>query len=406
MSFESLGLSDPLVRGVRAAGYRSTTAIQSDASPHSLGGKDLFGVSKTGSGKTAAFCLPMLQRLAKLHPVGVPHGIPANHRRTRALVLSPTRESAAQIGERLKVYGQFMPLTHAVLHAGGNHSSQTMALRNGVDILVATPGWLHELMVQGYVYLAGLQFVVIDEADRMLQAGMLHYLTNILRALPSNRQSVLFSESQGEAVVEFAAVFLKHQVNVGFKPPKPKPAPRSKSVPAVGPAKPASKPVPPKGNGSRADVRRPETPGADGSRAGQTKGTSRSAPTGSSAGKSPSVRSKSAAVRAEPAKSVRRSALAKPAKSKSVADKSSASKPGAAKSVSSKVPAPTKAKAAKTKSGQPKAAISKASKVNAAKGKQGLAAARVSVKPRSAARAKAQRSKVQTAKSAARGRSA
>ncbi len=296
MSFESLGLSDPLVRGVRAAGYRSTTAIQSEAIPHILGGKDLFGVSKTGSGKTAAFCLPMLQRLAQLQPVGVPHGIPANHRRTRALVLSPTRESAAQIGERLKVYGQFMPLTHAVLHAGGNHASQTMALRNGVDVLVATPGWLHELMVQGYVYLAGLQFVVIDEADRMLQAGMLHYLTNILRALPSNRQSVLFSESQGEAVVEFGNMFLKHQVNVGFKPPKAKPATRSKAAPSVGPVKPTRKASTTKANVARTEARQPRTPAADGSRAGQTRGTAKSVSASAAAGKPTSSRSKSAPV--------------------------------------------------------------------------------------------------------------
>jgi hypothetical protein len=401
MSFESLGLSDPLVRGVRAAGYRSTTVIQDESIPHILRGTDLFGVGKTGSGKTAAFCLPMLQRLANLTPVGVPHGVPANHRRTRALVLSPTRESAHQIGERLKVYGQHMSLTHAVLHAGGNHSSQTLALRNGVDILVATPGWLHELMVQGYVYLAGLQFVVIDEADRMLHAGMLSYLTNILRALPANRQSVLFSETIGEAVSEFAGTYLKHPVNVGFKPVKSKPGARAKSTGSATATK---------------VVRRPALAGSSSARA-----TSTGTAVEKTAGDRPAAKvaaspAKSRAVRVAAAKPARSVALTKSPKvavpAKSVAAKGDAKRPAAGKAAALvKGAALAKSKSAKPVAAKPKSTLAKSAKVNgakvnSAKEKQARVSSRVAVKPRSAVRAKVTRTKPPSTKSAARGRSA
>lgn len=402
MSFESLGLSDPLVRGVRAAGYRSTTAIQDEAIPRILGGHDLFGVGKTGSGKTAAFCLPMLQRLANLTPVGVPHGVPVNHRRTRALVLSPTRESAHQIGERLKVYGQHMSLTSAVLHAGGNHASQTLALRNGVDILVATPGWLHELMVQGYVYLAGLQFAVIDEADRMLQAGMLPYLTGILRALPGHRQSVLFSETLGDAVQEFAETFLKHPVKAGFKTLKSKPAAKSrgKTSPSVAPGKVSRRAAPANGavRKSPKSNRSASTPASSRPSVGKSNGNR-------STVKASAPPSKSVASRTASTKPVRTTPVVKTTKVTALT-KSSGSKTSSTRSAAGKVSALSKTVALpKSKSvhsaGKPKTTISNAAKINSSQGKQARAA-----KPRSAVRSKITRSKPQTTKSAARGRSA
>jgi len=181
--FRALGLSRPIVQALIAEGYTAPTPIQAEVIPHALAGRDVLGCAPTGTGKTAAFVLPTLEALAASERNG----------RIRALVVTPTRELAAQIAERVSVYGRHRGARYAVVYGGVGQRGQEMALSRSPDILIATPGRLLDLMQQGLVRLDGVSHLVLDEADRMLDMGFIHDVRRICAAIPSKRQTLLFS---------------------------------------------------------------------------------------------------------------------------------------------------------------------------------------------------------------------
>ncbi len=186
--FAALGLRDELVRAVLAHGYSSPTPIQRQGIPAVLDGGDLLGGAQTGTGKTAGFVLPMLQRLMQL-----PQAKRGNATLPRALILAPTRELAAQVEESVRIYGKFLPLTSTCIFGGVNINPQITAMRRGVDIVVATPGRLLDLHQQRAIDLSAVQILVLDEADRMLDMGFIHDIKKVLAVLPPKRQNLLFS---------------------------------------------------------------------------------------------------------------------------------------------------------------------------------------------------------------------
>lgn len=221
MQFENLRLIQPLLRAVRSEGYTQPTAIQAQAIPHVLDGRDLLGCAQTGTGKTAAFALPILQKLAQTR-LEVPQAASLQKERVprpiRVLVLSPTRELAAQIGDSFATYGRHTGLSHAVFFGGVGQRSQEDALRRGIDILVATPGRLLDLMGQGLVRFAELEILVLDEADRMLDMGFLPDVRRVIAALPRKRQTLLFSATLPEPIRELAGTLLRDPVTVAVTP--------------------------------------------------------------------------------------------------------------------------------------------------------------------------------------------
>lgn len=187
-AFAELGLIEPLVRAVNNTGYTTPTPVQAGAIPYALAGRDVLGCAQTGTGKTAAFALPILQRLSQAAPT------PSRSGRTiRALILSPTRELAAQIARSFESYGRHTGLRSAVIYGGVSAHGQISTLRRGVDILVATPGRLCDLLAQGVVRLSNVEVLVLDEADRMLDEGFLPDVRRIIDVLPQRRQTLLFS---------------------------------------------------------------------------------------------------------------------------------------------------------------------------------------------------------------------
>jgi ATP-dependent RNA helicase RhlE len=215
MTFHELGLSEPLLRTVAAEGYSTPTPIQAQSIPHAIAGRDLLGCAQTGTGKTAAFALPILHRLMDA-------GMPRRHgRKIRVLVLSPTRELAAQIGDSVRTYGGNTPLRHTVIFGGVGQYPQTRALQQGVDILIATPGRLCDLMNQGYVDLRSVEMFVLDEADRMLDMGFLPDVKRIIAALPQQRQTLFFSATMPGPIEELANAILRDPVRVRIAPHKP-----------------------------------------------------------------------------------------------------------------------------------------------------------------------------------------
>jgi ATP-dependent RNA helicase RhlE len=198
MSFDTLGLAPEIVRAVKAKNYETPTPIQAKAIPAILEGKDLIGCAQTGTGKTAGFTLPILHRLREGKTPSL-----------RVLVLVPTRELAAQVSDSIKTYGRFLRLRSAVVYGGVGYAPQIQALRNGVDILVATPGRLLDHMRQGYVKFNALEVLVIDEADRMLDMGFLPDVRTILKALPTQRQTLFFSATMPPEVQRLANEILK-----------------------------------------------------------------------------------------------------------------------------------------------------------------------------------------------------
>jgi ATP-dependent RNA helicase RhlE len=205
MSFELLGLKPELLRAVSEKGYTTPSPIQSQAIPAVLSGRDLIAGAQTGTGKTAAFVLPMLQRLTQSQQSG---------RTPRALVLTPTRELAAQVAESARDYGKYLSLRTAVVFGGVGIGPQINALRSGCDLLIATPGRLLDLAEQRAVDLRGVQYFVLDEADRMLDMGFIHALRRILKLLPAQRQNLMFSATYSEEIRELAKRFLKDPVTV------------------------------------------------------------------------------------------------------------------------------------------------------------------------------------------------
>ncbi len=208
-------MAAPLNRALAAEGYVTPTPIQSQAIPPALGGRDILGIAQTGTGKTAAFALPILHRLLAMGPV---QGAPSRGRAPRALVLAPTRELAAQIGESFATYGRNTPLRTAVIFGGVSQRPQTNALRNGVDIIVATPGRLTDLMQQREVNLSAITFAVLDEADRMLDMGFIDPIRRIMATLPASRQTMLFSATLPGEIRKLADSFLRDPVRVAVTP--------------------------------------------------------------------------------------------------------------------------------------------------------------------------------------------
>ena len=209
--FSELGLHEPLLRALIAQNYTHPTPIQTQAIPHLLAGKDLLGIAQTGTGKTAAFGLPILQTLAARQSQSGP-------RIARALILAPTRELAIQIEEALKTYGRHLQLRRCVIYGGVGQKPQVDALRRGVDIIVATPGRLLDLMNQGHVKLGGIEHFVLDEADRMLDMGFIRDVKKIVAALPRKRQTLFFSATMPEAVSGLAGNILHQPVRVAVTP--------------------------------------------------------------------------------------------------------------------------------------------------------------------------------------------
>lgn len=203
-----------LQRAVTAQGYEEPSPIQEEAIPHLLEGRDLLGSAQTGTGKTAAFALPLLQKLSQqnMRPV---RGTP------RALILAPTRELAAQIGDNIRSYGQFLRIKHTVIFGGVNQSSQVTALNRGVDILVATPGRLLDLMNQGHIHLDQIEVFILDEVDRMLDMGFIHDINKILAAIPEKRQTLFFSATLPPKIMGLASAMVKNPVKIEIAPETP-----------------------------------------------------------------------------------------------------------------------------------------------------------------------------------------
>ncbi len=200
MPFRALGLDNNILKAVTAAGYTEPTPIQTAAIPPILAGHDLIGIAQTGTGKTAAFTLPILAKLAQSIGAGQKRGI-------RVLVLAPTRELVVQIEENVRAYGRYLSLRMATVYGGVGEHPQIMALRSGVDIVVATPGRLLDLMGRKNGDFSGLQFLVLDEADRMLDMGFLPDIRRIVKAMPTKRQTLLFSASLSRDIEQVTREF-------------------------------------------------------------------------------------------------------------------------------------------------------------------------------------------------------
>jgi ATP-dependent RNA helicase RhlE len=211
LRFSDLLLTEPLQRALAEKNYTEPSPIQAQSIPHLLEGRDLIGIAQTGTGKTAAFALPILQRLAA-HP-GAP-----TPKRPRALILAPTRELAAQIGQSFADYGRYLKLSHLTVFGGVNISPQIRALARGVDILIATPGRLMDLEHQRCVSLDKVEVFVLDEADRMLDLGFVHEIKRIITKLPPKRQSLLFSATMPPAIQEIASSMVRQPVRVEVTP--------------------------------------------------------------------------------------------------------------------------------------------------------------------------------------------
>lgn len=210
MLFEQLGLTAPLLKALQKEGYTKPTPIQAQAIPHVLNGKDILGLAQTGTGKTAAFALPILQLLNNEQRNG--------YRHTRALILTPTRELAVQISESFETYGRYTGIKQEVIFGGVSQHTQTLALRNGTDVLIATPGRLLDLMNQGYVHLDHLEIFVLDEADRMLDMGFIHDVKKVIKALPAQKQTMLFSATMPPQIAKLVASLMRNPVRIEVAP--------------------------------------------------------------------------------------------------------------------------------------------------------------------------------------------
>ena len=211
MIFEDLKLEDPILKAIEKQGYTNPTPIQEQAIPILLNGHDLLGVAQTGTGKTAAFGIPILNHLLKENNT-------VRKRKIKALVVTPTRELAIQIAESFTAYGQFTNLRNTVIFGGVKQSKQVASLQQGVDILVATPGRLLDLMNQGYISFSNLKYVVLDEADQMLDMGFIHDVKKIIAKLPQKRQSLFFSATMPKSIVDLSQKMLGDFKRVTIKP--------------------------------------------------------------------------------------------------------------------------------------------------------------------------------------------
>ncbi len=230
MQFVDMRLNEPILRAVRTAGYAQATPIQAEAIPPALSGRDVIGCAQTGTGKTAAFALPVLHRLAETsqpRPSGNAADAPGrarkdghrgDGRRPRCLVLCPTRELAVQITESFDIYGRHLPLQHATVYGGVGQGPQVRALRRGVDVLIATPGRLLDLIQQGHCSLGNVQTLVLDEADRMLDMGFMPDIKRIIAMLKSREQTLLFSATMPAPIRHLADSLMHEPVKVHVAP--------------------------------------------------------------------------------------------------------------------------------------------------------------------------------------------
>ncbi|MBO1079055.1 DEAD/DEAH box helicase [Roseomonas haemaphysalidis] len=209
--FASLGLAEPILRALTQEGYTTPTPIQAQAIPHVLAGRDLLGIAQTGTGKTAAFALPILHHLAD-------RKAPAPRGGCRVLILSPTRELASQIHDNVKAYGRFLGLTTAVVFGGVGARPQIQALSRGVDILVATPGRLQDHVQSGYAKLQGVEVLVLDEADQMLDRGFWPAVKRLSSVMSKNRQTLFFSATMPTEIAKLAGEMLKDPAKVSVTP--------------------------------------------------------------------------------------------------------------------------------------------------------------------------------------------
>jgi ATP-dependent RNA helicase RhlE len=209
--FRDLALSEPLQRALADKNYTEPSPIQAQAIPHLLQGRDMIGIAQTGTGKTAAFALPILKRLSE-------QPRPLTPKRPRALILAPTRELAVQIGDSFAAYGKYLKLSHLTVFGGVNISPQIRALARGVDVLIATPGRLADLERQRCVSFDAVEVFVLDEADRMLDLGFVHEIKRIIAKLPPRRQSLLFSATMPLAIQELASSIVRNPARVEITP--------------------------------------------------------------------------------------------------------------------------------------------------------------------------------------------
>ncbi len=207
MTFKELDLLPEILKAVEEMGYEKPTPIQKRAIPEAIKGRDVLGCAQTGTGKTAAFSIPILQQIHENRPE-------KGRKPIRSLILTPTRELAAQIGDNIKAYGKYLPSQYAVIFGGVNQNPQVRRLKAGVDILVATPGRLLDLMNQGHISLKHVEFFVLDEADRMLDMGFIHDINKILPKLPPKKQTMFFSATMPPAIVKMTRTLLHDPVSI------------------------------------------------------------------------------------------------------------------------------------------------------------------------------------------------
>ncbi|MBK9273400.1 MAG: DEAD/DEAH box helicase [Flavobacteriales bacterium] len=212
-TFNDLGLIEPILKALQEEGYTHPTPIQAQAIPHLVKGRDLLGCAQTGTGKTAAFAIPILQ---ELHERGI--GAQGGKRPIKVLILTPTRELAIQIGESFAAYGRHLKQRHTVIFGGVGQKPQTDALQRGVDTVIATPGRLLDLMGQGYVHLNDLDIFVLDEADRMLDMGFIHDVKKVIAKLPQKRQTLFFSATMPPEIAKLANSILTEPIKVEVAP--------------------------------------------------------------------------------------------------------------------------------------------------------------------------------------------
>ena len=210
MLFKDLNIIEPILKAIEEAGYESPTPIQEKSIPAILKEKDILGCAQTGTGKTAAFAVPILQNIIEDKQ--------DNERKLRALIVAPTRELAIQIGENFTAYSKYLDIKSTVIFGGVNQSSQVRKIKSGVDVLIATPGRLLDLSNQRHVDLKNIKYFVLDEADRMLDMGMIHDVKKIISKLPKDRQNLLFSATMPKEVMKLVNSILKNPVKVEVQP--------------------------------------------------------------------------------------------------------------------------------------------------------------------------------------------
>lgn len=211
MTFKDLNLSPEIMKALDDAGYTSPTPIQEQAIPIALQNKDVLGCAQTGTGKTAAFTIPMLELMGKKKAED-------RKRKVRGLIVTPTRELAIQIGESFREYGKYTSLNCVVIFGGVKQGKQTSALKNGADVIVATPGRLLDLMQQGFISLKDIEHFVLDEADRMLDMGFIHDVKKLLKVLPKKRQSLFFSATMAPDIIKLSNEILYQPTEVAVTP--------------------------------------------------------------------------------------------------------------------------------------------------------------------------------------------